>query len=132
MLSTFDAPLVLAVLLVGLGGCKRAEAVSDAFALEASLVRAMTAPRGTRLVESGEVNYQQLRVSQEWRVEPHGLWPEYSAAVTRALASYRCSSDTAELRCSRSSPGDYFQLSLTLESGSSPPAVRARFEARPD
>lgn len=132
-LPAVDASAVAAVLLVGLTGCKQSDAASEFFALEALRARELTTPVGSRVVVCGEIVREPMRVSQTWDIETTGTWPEYVIAAKRGIAtSYRCSSNASDILCSRSSPGDHFQLNLTRESEGPPVLVRARFEARPD
>lgn len=119
----------IALLALGVAGCRGAAAELDAFALEAGRVRSLT-PKGGRVDGVGDVVREPLRIGQEWRLALETDWISFSAdAASRLAATYQCTPEADRLSCARSIPGDHFSLSFTrAEEG----RVQARLEARPD
>lgn len=119
----------IALLALGVTGCRGSAAERDAFALEAARVRSLT-PTGGRVDGVGDVVREPLRVSQEWRLALETDWGSFSAAAASAHAGrYRCTPEADRLSCARSIPGDLFSLSYTHAVEGH---VNARLEARPD
>lgn len=119
----------IALLALGVAGCRGAAAERDAFALEAARVRSLT-PTGGRVDGVGDVVREPLRVSQEWRLALEADWISFRADAASTLAGrYRCIPEADRLSCARSIPGDQFSLSYTRADEGH---VNARLEARPD
>lgn len=125
--STWVAGLALSL---GVGSCRRMESARDLFGEEAERVRAATTPMQAQVLGWGVTRREALRVTREWRLGEDVDWTEFAVAARLALAAtYRCTSEEAMVRCTRSLPGDHFSVEFTPDG---PGRVRVTLEARPD
>lgn len=75
-----------------------------------------------------------MTISQRWLVPLEMDWSKYLDGAVRELEpAFRCPEPGfGEMTCSRSMPGDYLTLTLTLLETEAGRSVRVRLEARPD
>ena len=113
--------------------CPTGDEISPAFVRESQRAQPATVPAGIT-ARISPAQSEAMTISQRWLVPLEMDWSKYLDGAVRELEpAFRCPEPgSGEMACSRSMPGDYLTLTVTLLETEAGRSVRVRLEARPD